>query len=104
MQLARSVLFVPGIRASWVNAAHEHDADIAVLDLEDPVPPDKKTRLVKSSRNIPELKNMGQRVHVRINGHRNESDGLTEEDLETVISNELEASVVPKVREPNDVE
>lgn len=105
MQPARSALFVPGNRASWVDTAHEHDADVVVLDLEDSVPPAEKddAREVVAE-GIPKLHERGQRVHVRINGHPNDSDGTIEADIEAVVGPELEALVVPKVREPGDVE
>lgn len=105
MRPARSALFVPGNRESWVRNAADNGADIVVLDLEDSVPlPDKDEarRIVADA--IPELRDDGQRVYVRINGHSNHSDGLTERDLESVVCEELEGVVVPKLRNPNEVD
>lgn len=105
MEPARSALFVPGNRESWVRNAADNDADIVVLDLEDSVPPDEKdhARSVVADA-LPALHDDDQRAYVRINGHPNDSDGLTERDLEAVLCDELEGVVVPKLREPNDVD
>lgn len=105
MEPARSALFVPGNRTSWVRNAADNDADVVVLDLEDSVPPadkDEARSIVADA--IPDLHDDGQRVYVRINGHPNDSDGLTERDLESVVCDGLEGVVVPKLREPNDVQ
>lgn len=105
MDPARSVLFIPGNRESWVESAHENDADVVILDLEDSVPPDEKaTARDIVAEYVPKLHAEGQRVHVRVNAHPNASDGVAEHDFEAVAWEELEAVTVPKVREPNDVE
>lgn len=99
------MLFVPGNREQWVADAHENDADVVILDLEDSVPPDEKdhAREVVADA-IPSLAAKGQRVHVRVNAHPNASEGFAEHDFEAVACDDLESITVPKVRESEDVE
>lgn len=105
MEPTRSALFIPGNRESWVESAHENGADVIVLDLEDSVPPDEKeTARDIVADNVADLHDEGQRVHVRVNGHPNDTEGFTTHDLEAVVRAEVEALVVPKTREPEDVE
>lgn len=104
MKPARSLLFVPGNRESWLESAHENDADIIILDLEDSVPPDEKEKardLVAEY--IPELREEGQRLVVRINGHPNEPLPQTEHDLEVAVEEGVEAIIPPEVRDAEDV-
>ncbi len=42
MKPYRSMLFVPGNRASWMEKAAEYGADALILDLEDSVPNQEK--------------------------------------------------------------
>lgn len=105
MDPTRSSLFIPGNRESWVESAHENDADVIILDLEDSVPPDQKDAardLVAEA--IPALRDAGQRVHVRINGHPNDGAETMTRDVEAVVQPGVEALVVPKPREPDDIE
>lgn len=105
MEPARSVLFIPGNREGWVESAHENDADVIILDLEDSVPPDEKvTARDIVAEHLPKLHAEGQRVHVRVNAHPNASEGFAEHDFEAIACEQLEAITVPKVREPNDIE
>jgi citrate lyase subunit beta/citryl-CoA lyase len=104
MEPTRSALFVPGNRESWVRQAAEHDADVIILDLEDSVPPGEKEQAREVvADHISDLTATGQRVHVRINAHPNASEGFAEHDLESVVREEVEALVVPKAREPDDI-
>lgn len=105
MRPARSLLFIPGNRESWIESAHTHDADVVIFDLEDSVPPeenDKARELVAES--LPEVHERGQRAFVRVNGHPNDPEEATAADIEAVMSEELEAIFVPKPRRPEDVE
>lgn len=105
MRPARSVLFIPGNRESWIESAHTHGADVVIFDLEDAVPPDEKAHARELvSEYVPEVTEKGQRVFVRINGHPNDPDEHTEADLEAVVSEEVEAVFVPKAKRPNDIE
>lgn len=104
MEPARSVLFVPGNRERWVASAHENDADVVILDLEDSVPPDEKNAAREIvAEYLPKLHAEGQRVHVRVNAHPNDSEGIAEHDFETVVCEQLEAITVPKPRKPEDI-
>jgi len=105
MRPARSLLFIPGNRESWLESAHTHNADVVIFDLEDSVPPeetDEARELV--SNYLAEVHGNGQRVCVRINGHPNDPEEFTAQDIEAIMCEELEAIVVPKLRHPEDVE
>lgn len=88
MEPARSVLFTPGNRESWVASTHENDADVVILNLDDSVPPDEKdTAREIVPEYLPELHDEGQRVQVRVNGHPIDSEAFEEEldvDLDDV--------------------
>lgn len=104
MDPIRSALYMPANRRDWVETADEHGADVVILDLEDAVPHGEKDVAREiAAEELPALTDRDQRVHVRINGHPNDSDGLVERDLEAVVCEELEAIVVPEVREPEDI-
>jgi citrate lyase subunit beta/citryl-CoA lyase len=95
------MLFVPGIRESWIAKTPEYGADALILDLEDSVPPDAKdqARAIVGGQ-IPELAKAGQRVWVRIN----KSPHLYSlEDLFAVVEPGLEGVVLPKAQGPDDV-
>lgn len=105
MEPTRSALFIPGNRESWVSAADEHAADVVVLDLEDSVPPNEKAEARDIvAEYVPELQDRGQRVHVRVNGHPNDSEGFVEHDVERIVSADVEALFVPKAKQPDDIE
>jgi len=104
MEPTRSALFIPGNRESWVANSPDHGADVVILDLEDSVPPDEKAQAREIvADHISDLTSTGQRVHVRINAHPNASEGFAEHDLESVLKEGVEALVVPKAREPDDI-
>lgn len=105
MRPARSLLFVPGNREEWIANAHANDADVVIFDLEDAVPPEETeaARELVADR-LPAVHDRGQRVFVRINGHPNDPDEFTHDDIEAVLCEELEAIVVPKLERPADVE
>lgn len=105
MRPARSVLFIPGNRESWIENAHTHDADVVVFDLEDSVPPaDTEHARELVVEHLPAVHDRGQRVFVRINGHPNEPEEFTEADIEAVMCEELEAILLPKIKRPEDIE
>lgn len=104
MRPARSLLFIPGNRESWIDSAHKNGADVVILDLEDSVPPeenDEARRLVGN--NIADVADRDQRVFVRINGHPNDPEEATAADIEAVMCEDLEAIVVPKFKTAEDV-
>lgn len=105
MRPARSLLFIPGNRESWIEKAHTHDADVVIFDLEDSVPPeetDDARQLVADY--LTEVTGKGQRVCVRINGHPNDPEEFTPHDIEAIMCEELDALFVPKPRRPEDVQ
>jgi citrate lyase subunit beta/citryl-CoA lyase len=105
MKPARSLLFVPGNKESWLEGAHEQGADIIILDLEDSVPPDEKQKardLVAEC--IPYLRARGQRLVVRINGHPGDPLPQTEDDIEVAVEEGVEAIIPPEVRDGEDIE
>lgn len=104
MRPARSILFIPGNRESWLQTAPENDADLVVFDLEDSVPPsDNETARDLVSDHLSDVHERGQRVAVRINGHPNDPEPATAADLEAVMCEDLEAIYVPKVRRAADI-
>lgn len=101
MRPYRSMLFVPGNKSSWMEKSIQYGADALILDLEDSVPEDEKVSsrpLVKEGVKI--LKSKGQPCFVRINGL---ATGLTFDDLEGVVSLELEGVSLPKVESADDI-
>lgn len=105
MRPARSLLFIPGNRESWIESAHTNDADVVIFDLEDSVPPEEtETARELVAEHLPAVHDRGQRVFVRINGHPNEPEEFTAADIEAVMCEELDAIVVPKLERPEDVE
>lgn len=94
MKPVRSLLFVPGNKASMLDKAASAGADALILDLEDSVPQAEKeaARALVASR-IPELAARGQRVWVRINKGAHIYDL---EDVLAAVQPGLEGIVVPK--------
>lgn len=100
MKLFRSLLFVPGIKASWIDKSADYGADAVILDLEDSVPGPKKAEARDIvARAIPVLRQKGQRLYVRIN-----YDGAPDMDeLAAVVRPGLEGLIIPKLYGPEDV-
>ncbi len=97
----RSWLFAPGDSEKKMGKAIASDADIALLDLEDSVVPDRKTEaramVAAAINNAPDK----TRVWVRVNPL---SGGLTEADLDTVIAAGPGGVFLPKAEGGHDVE
>lgn len=96
MRPMRSVLFVPGHRASWPDKAVAAGADGVILDLEDSVPYDQKDEardIVATS--IRSLGAGSRRVgiYVRLNAFET---GMTGDDLEKIAIPGLDGVVLPK--------
>jgi citrate lyase subunit beta/citryl-CoA lyase len=105
MRPARSLLFIPGNRESWIENAHGYGADVIIFDLEDSVPPEEtETARELVADNLADVHDRGQRVFVRINGHPGDAEEFTAADIEAVMCEELDAIVVPKLEHPEDVE
>jgi citrate lyase subunit beta/citryl-CoA lyase len=107
MQLLRSLLFVPGHRPRMVERAlglgefQTNGLDVAILDLEDGVPPDEKDRAraaiasVLGSPSNPE----GPARYVRVN----RDPGVRDLDLAAVLRPGLDGIVAPKVDRPDEI-
>jgi citrate lyase subunit beta/citryl-CoA lyase len=111
VELLRTLLFVPGNRQNMIDkAAHLH-ADALVLDLEDSVPISEKASARAQVRDsLPNLtkqraaagaKRKGRKIFVRINSL---ASGLAEEDLETVITSDIDGINQPKPATGRDIE
>ncbi|WP_222914796.1 CoA ester lyase [Natrinema sp. SYSU A 869] len=105
MKPTRSALFVPGNRPKWITNAATHGADLVIIDLEDAVPPDETAAARDDVADaIPTVRDDGQRIFVRINGHPNSSADRTVRDLEAIVPREPNGLVVPKVESAADIE
>jgi citrate lyase subunit beta/citryl-CoA lyase len=101
MELLRSLVFVPGNRANMLERARSFNADIIMVDLEDSVPPGEKINARNLARQwVPQLKNEGQRVMVRVNSL---DTGLTRDELAAVVSPDLHGVSVGKIESVWDV-
>jgi citrate lyase subunit beta/citryl-CoA lyase len=101
MELLRSLVFVPGNRANMLERARSFNADIIMVDLEDSVPPGEKINARNLARQwVPQLKNEGQRVMVRVNSL---DTGLTRDELAAVVSPDLHGVSLGKIESVWDV-
>jgi citrate lyase subunit beta/citryl-CoA lyase len=101
MKPLRSLLFVPGNKAAWMDKAPQYGADALILDLEDSVPPAEKAAARTLVRQAIEcLAARGQTVYVRVNALET---GLTGEDLHSVSVAGLTGVLPPKIDTADDV-
>jgi citrate lyase subunit beta / citryl-CoA lyase len=103
VDIQRSLMFVPGNsdRMMTKGLTELPNLDLAMLDLEDGVPPwqkDESRELVASKLGLPPG---GPVRYVRINGAASEH---FQPDLQTVVVPGLEGIVLPKVERPDEVE
>ena len=107
MQLLRSLMFVPGHRARMVQRAlglgefASSALDVAILDLEDGVPPDEKDRAraaLASALGLPS-DGRGPARYVRVNA----ALGARDADLAAVLRAGLDGIVAPKIDHPDEV-
>src|SRR3954453_9220771 len=76
----RSLLFVPGNRASWMGKAVASGADAVVFDLEGSLPPQDKEMGRRQVREVIDAADpAGPAVHVRVNDAR---CGIMPDDLD----------------------
>jgi len=95
--MIRSLLYVPASSEKFLERAHERGADALILDLEDAVAPQEKTRARERLREaVPSAGRNGARVFVRIN-----AGDLA--DAEAACRAGAFGLFLPKVREPADV-
>jgi citrate lyase subunit beta/citryl-CoA lyase len=102
MKPLRSLLFIPGNKAAWMEKAPRYGADALILDLEDSVPlvdKDVARTLVREA--IEHLSIRGQTVYVRINALET---GLTGEDLSAIVCKGLTGLIPPKIETVDDVQ
>jgi citrate lyase subunit beta / citryl-CoA lyase len=87
-------MFVPANRENMIERAHQAQADIIVLDLEDSVPPgEKETARAMVQKAVPSLRAAGKTVHVRVN---HLDTGLTKDDIAAAVGADLDALAFPK--------
>lgn len=97
----RSALYVPGNKEDWIRKAPQYGSDALILDLEDSVPDaEKADARIIVKKMLEELGGGRQSLFVRVN--RLET-GMTGDDLEAVMSNNLYGILLPKVESPRDI-
>ena len=102
MKPLRSLLFVPGNKAAWMEKAPQYGADALILDLEDSVPyADKDTARILVRQAIDNLSPRGLTLFVRINPL--ETD-MTGDDLSAIVCTGLTGLLPPKVETVDDVQ
>jgi citrate lyase subunit beta/citryl-CoA lyase len=98
----RSMLFVPGHRAAWVDKAIATGADAVVLDLEDSVPADQKVAAREVvAESIARVRAEGRAVTLLVRPNAL-GTGLTGMDLEATVVPGLDAVFAPKVESALD--
>ena len=100
MELLRTVLSVPGNRENMIEKSKQLKADAVVLDLEDSVPVEEKSRARMMARDvIPTLTGNNQKIYVRINPW----DSGAQDDLDAVIIPGLDGISQPKPSSAKDI-
>ena len=98
----RTLLFIPGNNKRFIEKAKSLNADIICFDLEDSVPLNEKQAardLVSEA--LEEKKDHGNRnVYVRINSYES---GMSFQDLDAIVSDQIDGVVVPKVNNEKEV-
>ena len=101
MEILRTVLSTPGNRENMIEKAKHLNADAIVLDLEDSVPVEEKTRariIIRDS--LPKLTGNGHKIYVRINPW---DSGLAEDDLNGIIFPGIDGISQPKPDTGQDI-
>ena len=102
MELLRSVIFVPGNRPNMLERARGFSADIILVDLEDSVPPGEKVNAREMARQwVPELRQEGRRVMVRVNSL---DTGLTRDEVAAVVGPDLYGISIGKAESAWDLQ
>ena len=99
----RSLIFVPGINAKFLDKAKKLNADIVCFDLEDSVLSHEKVTarmMVADALKQRADYNLTKNVYVRINSPES---GISNKDLISTIQKGLDGIVVPKVNEENEL-
>jgi citrate lyase subunit beta / citryl-CoA lyase len=103
MSTFRSLIFVPGINAKFLDKAKKLNADIVCFDLEDSVLPHEKVTarmMVADAVKQRADYNFTKNVYVRINSPES---GISNKDLISTVQKGLDGIVVPKVNEENEL-
>ena len=101
MKQYRSMLFVPGNRADWIDKAPTYGPDALIIDLEDAVPIAEKESTRHIVRDgIGRSHQRGIPIVVRINGLET---GLTAEDVDAVVTEGLVAIAIPKLERAEEI-
>ncbi len=101
MEPLRSLLFVPGNRARFLEKAQALSADALVPDLESGVPePEKERARDMVRRALPGLAASGQRVFVRVNPV---DSPYFLDDLNAILSKDLAGITLPKIESGDDI-
>lgn len=91
----RSLLFVPTLQDRFVSSALQSSADVIILDLEDSIAPNEKTRARERLRHASRLLAAGgRRVFVRINSYPRTEMEL---DVAEAADASIEGLLIPKV-------
>lgn len=92
----RSLIFVPGVSARFVEKAKTLAADVICFDLEDSVPANEKenARAIISEAIASHRKEYARPVYVRVNAP---DSGMIASDLNAVLKEGIDGIVVPKV-------
>jgi citrate lyase subunit beta / citryl-CoA lyase len=98
----RTLLFIPGNNKRFVEKARSLNADIICFDLEDSVPLNEKQNARDIvSEALDKNEDYGNRnVYVRINSYES---GIAIQDLDAIVSDEIDGVVVPKVNDEREV-
>jgi citrate lyase subunit beta/citryl-CoA lyase len=98
----RSLIFVPGNNARFVEKAKMLHADIVCFDLEDSVPASEKdsARRIVAEAVSSRKEYSADQVYVRTNSAES---GLVSDDLRSAVRKGIEGIVVPKVNDPNEI-
>lgn len=98
----RTLLFIPGNNKRFVEKARSLNADIICFDLEDSVPLNEKQNARDIvSEALDKKEDYGNRkVYVRINSYES---GIAIQDLDAIVSDEIDGVVVPKVNDQKEV-
>jgi citrate lyase subunit beta / citryl-CoA lyase len=97
----RSLLFVPGDRPDRMEKALGLEADALILDLEDAVAPQAKSRAREATATFLRCAKRGPKLFVRINPL---GSGLIDDDLKAVFDTKPDAVVLPKAEGAASVE
>jgi citrate lyase subunit beta/citryl-CoA lyase len=97
----RTLIFVPGANARFVEKAKTLAADIVCFDLEDSVPANEKEAARKVIAGALAKRQEYQKpVYVRINSPES---GLIDADIKAVLQKGIDGLVIPKVNDANEV-